>query len=507
MKKHTLPILVICLSLAFTFLFYNHPLGLNLLIFEMLVTSIILFIQRENPRTFLGNFAIGTTLVTAISYVINYTAFSLITNIISFFILTGVLIYPEARSLVTSIHLSLSNLFLSISNFFTRLGEIRTGKHGFSIRSIIHRLLVLVIPLGIVMIFLTLYNVSSPYFNEVFSDTLDKIITFINEIDYSWVFVFVQGIFLSIFLLFRIASPALIEKDRNSSLLMARIRNKIRRSKPFRLKRELVAAQFLLVTLNVILLVVNLLDISNVWIGFEWNGYYLKQFVHEGTYVLIFSIIVSIGIVLWFFRGNINFYKKSSLLKTLAIVWMIQNIVLAVSVGIRNYWYIHYFALAYKRIGVLFFLLATLYGIYTVIIKIKNRQSAFYLFRNNTMAVLVVMLTISIFNWDEIIARYNFSHYKTAFIHYDFLVSLPDKTLPYLDKTKSELNEIDTAQQKLFRFPMTYMSSAEYAGKVALKKSLFKSRWENKGVLSWNYAEYKAYQELEKNKLKSLAEN
>jgi len=504
MKKFTsAPVLVLTLSLIFTFLFYKESLGINLLIFELLVICNILFVQRDNPQNLLTFFSITTTIVTAISYVINYTEFSLITNLISFFIMTGVFIYPKAKSLITSIRLSISNIAFAIPNFFRTIGEIKTGKYGFSIRSVMHRLLILMLPIGIVFLFLTLYNISSPYFNKVFSETLEKIQALLDKIDYTWMLVFALGIFCSIFSLVRIASPSAIEKDQRSTLRMARIRKKIRSSKPFLLKRELVAAQFLLVTLNILILVLNILDINNVWFGFLWNGSYLKQFVHAGTYVLIFSILISIGIVLYFFRGNINFYKKSKLLKGLAITWMLQNVVLSISVAVRNYWYISYFSLAYKRIGILFFLLATVYGIFTVIIKIKNKHSSFYLFRNNSMAILVVMFIISMFNWDAIIARYNFSQYKTAFIHYDFLSSLPDKTLPYIEKSQEELEQIDRSQEKLFRLQMKYMSSAEYFAKVEKKKAAFKSRWEEKGFLSWNYAEYFAYQNLKKPELVS----
>ena len=122
------------------------------------------------------------------------------------------------------------------------------------------------------------------------------------------------------------------------------------------------------------------------------------------------------------------------------------------------------------------------------------------------MAILVIMLVISLVNWDSLIARYNFSHYRTAFIHYDFLSALPDKTLPYLDKSKEELIAIDSSQQKLFRFPMKYMTSEEYYTEVEKKKSSFRSRWKEKGFLSWNYAEYAAYKSMEKPELASNSE-
>jgi hypothetical protein len=62
---------------------------------------------------------------------------------------------------------------------------------------------------------------------------------------------------------------------------------------------EYKAGIVLLIALNALLLFVNIIDIKWVWIGFEFEGQYLKEFVHKGTYLLILSIIISIGIVLY----------------------------------------------------------------------------------------------------------------------------------------------------------------------------------------------------------------
>lgn len=495
MKKiFTTPVLVLASAIFFTIIFYNESIGVNLPVFELTLISIVLFVQKHQVQSRLSRFALAATLITAAAFVFNYSAFSLITNLISFFIWTGVLMYPGAKSLLTSIRLSFSNILLSIFNFFERIDEARGGKQG-SLLSIVHYLKVLVFPILIVALFLLLYRISSPFFNEGFR----KFMELLDGIDFNLVFVFVAGILISIFALIRQTSSRFIERDKKASLVMERVRIKIRNSKAYRLKREMVSAKFLLITLNILILVVNILDIRNVWFGFVWNGEYLKQFVHEGTTILIFSILISVGITLYFFRGNINFYKRSTLLKALAIAWMAQNALLAISVGIRNYWYISYFALAYRRIGVLVFLLLTLYGIYTVILKIKNRHTAFYLFRNNLMALLVVMIAISLVNWEPVIARYNFSHYKTAFIHFDFLSSFPGKAIPYLEKTPEELAEIDSYQRTLFRFKMKYMTSQEYAEAIMKKKMYFKKEWEEKGLWSWNYPEYVAYRSLTAN--------
>ncbi|MCX6249457.1 MAG: DUF4173 domain-containing protein [Bacteroidetes bacterium] len=262
------------------------------------------------------------------------------------------------------------------------------------------------------------------------------------------------------------------------------------------LKNEYKAGVFLLLILNLILLILNLIDISWVWFNFNWEGQYLKQFVHEGTYLLIISILISIILVLYYFRGNLNYYPNNRLLKYLSYIWLGQNGILTVSVAIRNFWYIHYFALAYKRIGVIIFLILTIYGLYTVFIKVMQKKSSFYLFKSNAYGFFLILIVSSLINWDNFIAAYNFKNSDKSFLHLDFLATLPDKSLPYMDKTLSKLYKIDSIQKEKFRFEEKYMTPEEFYQIINIRKIQFKQKWEAKNFLSWNLPEYLAYRKL-----------
>jgi hypothetical protein len=306
----------------------------------------------------------------------------------------------------------------------------------------------------------------------------------------------------------RSALASLVNKDKAATDELIRTRLRVFNQygkvlvKKTGLKNEYTAAVFLLVTLNALILLLNIIDINWVWFNFTWEGQYLKQFVHEGTYLLILSILISIGLVLYYFRANLNFYPKNKLLKYLSYAWLAQNAVLAISVGIRNYWYIQYFSLAYKRIGVIIFLLLTLYGLYTVFIKVKDRRSSFYLFRTNTYATLVVLVITSLFNWDVIIAKYNFAHADKSYLHLDFMASLSDKALPYLDKPLAEIEKIKLEQSDNYEFELKgrkekmYMSPADYCDKINRRKYEFIVDWEEKSIWEWNWPEYQAYRQL-----------
>ena len=180
----------------------------------------------------------------------------------------------------------------------------------------------------------------------------------------------------------------------------------------------------------------------------------------------------------------------------LSYAWLVQNAILTISVAIRNYHYVEYFALAYKRIAVFIFLGLTLYGLYTVILKVAKKKSAFYVYRKNAIAIYITLVLSSGFNWDAIIAKYNFKHAESAFLHLNFMATLSYKTLPIQDKSLKELNRIDSIQKLKFPFEKIYITPEFYHERIQLRKAAFKSDWEKKGFLSWNLPEHLAYKEL-----------
>lgn len=488
-------------SLLFTFFFYKKELGLNFFIADVLVAVWLLFTRQIQLNKAIPLIAFSAFLLTSVFAIITHSVFVYIMHFISIFILAGALLYPLSGSLLSTLGLGFGNTLLSVSSFFEALttGNETRRKAG----RILKMTGIFIIPIIIILIFISIYSASNPKFNSIVLEItkfLRKYIErFFNSINIE---LFITFILVSGFLgmiIFRKAFAGIIQRDELSKDEL--IRRKRRRgwfAKWNALKNEYIAGFFLLLILNILLLVVNIIDINWVWFNFKWEGQYLKQFVHEGTYLLILSILISIGLVLYFFRGNQNFYSGNKWLKILSYIWLGQNAILAVSVGIRNFYYIQNFALAYKRIGVIIFLLLTLYGLYTVFLKVKNTRSAYFLFRKNTLAAYVLLVLASLVNWDTVIAKYNFSHYQKSFLHLNFMADLSDKALPYLDVPVEKLTKIDSTQQKKFDFAdrYYYMTPAEYTERISSRKNEFLAKWESKDFLEWNYAEYKAYRDL-----------
>jgi hypothetical protein len=285
------------------------------------------------------------------------------------------------------------------------------------------------------------------------------------------------------------------ERDRVASFAVRRPDFRAKSFRALDLRKEYLVALSMLVLVNVLLLVVNSIDINWIWFGFTPEpGFDLTQFVHEGTYVLILSILVAMGIVLWFFRRNLNFYERGlPALRWLATVWVLQNAVLAVSVGLRNYYYILYTGLAYKRIGVCFFLLLTFFGLATILLKIWQRRSTYSLVRMNGLAAYVLMVGLACGNWEIWIARYNLRP-ELPTLDYGFLLDMPDRVLPVL----AAHPEVLTQRQLVHESYRSWTTLSPEAANQRLQHRLarFRAAQEARNWPSYTFADWQAYQQL-----------
>ena len=231
------------------------------------------------------------------------------------------------------------------------------------------------------------------------------------------------------------------QRDRVASFAVRRPDFRLKTTKALDLRKEYLVAVAVFGLVNALLLVVNAIDVRWLWFGFEpAPGFDLAQFVHEGTYVLIFSILLAMGIVLWYFRRNLNFYAPGvRALRWGATVWVLQNAVLAGSVGLRNYYYILHCGVAYKRIGVCFFLLLVFFGLGTVLGKIWQQRSAYSLVRLNSLAVYAVLLLLAAGNWEVWMTEYNLQP-RFRSVDIGFLLDMPARALPTLLARRAALN-------------------------------------------------------------------
>ena len=281
--------------------------------------------------------------------------------------------------------------------------------------------------------------------------------------------------------------------DNSKSDILLRKRKKISvisKTRTIGLKDELKTGILIILLVNLLLVIINVIDINWIWFNFKpTSETKYAQLVHEGTYLLILSILLSMAILFYYFRNNQNFYSKNRWLKNGAYIWIIQNMILIVSVLIRNLRYIEHLGLTYKRIGVIEFLCMTCFGLITLFLKVKKRKSTYFVLKANSWAGYVILFILTCFNWDLIIVHYNLNMPLTNPIDKQYLLSFSDKTLPILYVNKDRFKEIKSEINR-------YSDENIIDGPDRIDERILKFKLENKNssetFLSWNYADYRA---------------
>ncbi|HPE43722.1 MAG TPA: DUF4173 domain-containing protein [Bacteroidales bacterium] len=476
------------LTVVFTLLFYRQHIGLNLLIYELLV----LFSLRQKFGCFIqpvyAKVLVFSLLATLIAVVLVNSILVILVNLLILTLLVAYLSQLQEANLFGAALAIAGNIVRSPFAGIRAIGEEIAGKEQSRGRQLIAIVLILLAGLFVVLVFALIYAAASPWFENLSNVATDFIYKLFNIFDPEWIPLMVLGFLIAAYVLFSQPDSMITKLNEKTETLVLS-------------ERQISAAvlnslKVVLVLLNVLLAIVNWLDLKNVWLFFEWNGGFLKQFVHEGTFLLLFSVALASLVLLAIYSDRSRGLQQNKSIKMLASAWIVQNAFLVLSVGMRNYWYMSYFALAYKRIAVVFVLILLIIGLVLLYQKIHKARTVFWLIRQSSMAFFVVLVLASLPDWDTLIARYNLKNYTHSFVHFDFLIDLPDRTLDDMDLSLEELEKIDAAQQQLFFLEAEYMHGTEFYEQLQKRKEKFHHRQENKSILSWNLAEQLAARRL-----------
>lgn len=481
-------------TIVFTLIFWKQSIGLNAFIFSVfvIVSLILSFPESIKSRNALILY-IGL-FISSLSIVFHASGLAIFVWIISLFFVQPIVQNTKVKTLFFAGFTGLIDYFTSFTLIKQNTNE--NSKSSIRTKKIFKIIRLIVIPIIVVYVFYWIYKAAVPEFDKITDSIFGRLgewfSKFFKDISFEIVFMILWGFVTTAWYLYKQNNNLIIKEEEKLNEDVQRKRGKeffqlsnTKSLKPL-LKYENSIALILILSVNFLLLTVNILDISTIWFGFKYTPEFnLKQFVHEGTYLLILSILLSMGIMLFFFRANLNFYSKNKYVKYSAYFWIFQNTILLISVIIRNLHYIEHFALAYLRIGLFFFLSMVIVGLITLSIKIYNNKSLFYLLKVNTWALYIGFVIFAVFDWDVIIAKYNLRHYSKSFVEASYMLTLDEKTFPLLDKHTELLEQSDTLNTYRY-FSNDYKT--EYNDKV----SKFLTKNKEKSWLSWNYADYKA---------------
>ncbi len=502
-------------GIIFNLIFWSERLAINLLIYSLFVVTVTFFNKEVIKSAKFKWYALGH-LAAAILVVINNSNLSLASYYISLLLFVGFSHYQRIRSVWVAIMATTLQIFAIPATMFKRLSELEIGN--FKIRPVLRPLKYIIFPIIIVFIFIGIYSGANKIFEKYAAELGDHIANVLtqffgflfNDLSLERFIHFCLGLALTGGLLITFYEHVFekIEASLSDDLLRKKNQNRLKSiwseithafigrviSKKMALKTEYVIAIISFVGLNFLLLLLNGIDIWWLWLGkgknFAETNYSAE--LHDGTNALIFSIVLAMAIIVYFFRGNLNFYSKSKTLKTLAVIWMIQNCLLIISVLIRDAHYIEVYGLTYKRIGVIVFALLCIIGLSTVYVKVAKHKTFFYLLRVNGNIWYILLLAFATINWDVTIVKYNLTHKGLIAFDADYLLSLSDKTLPVIHQNREELNMSASSYGSLVPKGEILVSSTDEQLQKRLDQRIvfFKERYEKVSWLSWNLQDW-----------------
>lgn len=424
MKKNDWILLIS--ALLYSFLFYHQSAGINFLIFTITLLTGLLIKKKELFNSVTWKLAALGSLISAACLAFYGSNLALIANLISLSVLSGLSISAQSSvvfSLLFSAYSYVTSLIFMYLDWVDRKQkESNTNTNGY-----LKKALLISIPILISLLFFQLYRASNPLFNE-FAARIN-----FNFISLEWI-AFTLGGFILLYGFYyhkQVAELASFDENGQANLRATPHEPFTLFGKEINLNDENFSGKIMFLLLNLLLLMVNFLDFNFMFITRELpKDISYSEFVHQGTGTVIVSIVIAISIILFYFRGALNFSEQSKTIKVLAYLWIAQNVFMLISTAFRNDLYIAEYGLTYKRIGVYIYLLLASIGLVTTFIKILKLKSNHFLFRSNGWLFYAVMIIACFFNWDVIITWYN-THIPQQ-IEKTYLVRLSDKVLPQL---------------------------------------------------------------------------
>lgn len=423
----------------YSFLFYRQSPGINFVIFNLVLLGCVAIMNKQvNRRRRWLSAALGC-LASALCVGYYGNLLSVIANIISLSLLSALTVNQNSSVMVSLISSGCA-YFASPVNMVLDYME-RSKKKNEEQPNYWKKIMLIGIPVIITLVFFFLYRASNPLFDKL-AENIN-----LDFISFSWILFTLTGLCLLYGFFYQRKLESLSAWDERPGMLEKKEYNLLKvAGKYLSLADENFSGIVLFVLLNMLVLVVNAGDINYLFITHKLpDGISYSQFVHQGINALIASIVIAIAIVLFYFRGGLNFFAKSKTIKILACIWILQNAFMIYSTSCRNTLYITECGLTYKRIGVYIYLMLALTGLVTTLIKIIKAKSNSFLFRTNGWVFYGFLIILSFPNWDRIVTGYNIQNNKTDYPGYMFSLSYSNITdlLPLYQKSAEDKDSVN----------------------------------------------------------------
>lgn len=398
MKK--IHFILVC-SVIFTLLFYNESVGVNLAIFGLVLTGLICYYFQDK-------FTERSHLVLVITSVLSCIAFAWYGDFASFLALFLSVVFLQFKTHENK--LKIIQVFpLVFLNGITSLGRVFIFSQWLPQRKISNNfakklIAYFMIPAIFLILFFVVYSFGSDHFSSLFTNyTLD--IDILQLIAITGLGFYISFTFWNYWIpdVCYDKNP-MLDNDFNEE-----VKNQNQSSFSFLdIDFERKSGEITLFLLNALLLV--FIATYNYEQFFEVvEKANLSSDTHERVNAVIFSILMAVGVILFYFKGGFNFDSKAKNLKRLAKIWILLNGILIISTIIKNSEYISCFGLTYKRLGVYAFLILAIIGLLFSLLKITKQKTNAYLLNQMIWYFYGTVLLCSFVNWGNFITNYNIS--------------------------------------------------------------------------------------------------
>ncbi|MFC3333926.1 DUF4153 domain-containing protein [Flavobacterium palustre] len=435
MKKYHL---ILVSSLVFVLLFYKQTIGLNLGLFGLFLLGLVSYNNSNKFNNRLNFMLFGTSFLSCL-------AFAWYADFASFLALFLSLVFLQFRLQNQELKI-IQVIPLIFLNGITSFGRILMFSQYLPKREInndfVKKLIAyFIIPAVFLALFFIVYSFGSDHFSSLFTDYYFDINL--------WILFVISS--LGFYISFTFWNYWIPEVCYEKNKLLANDFDeeaKHQNQSTFSfldIDFERKSGAITLFLLNVLLLI--------FIVTYNYEQFFevvqkskLSSDTHERVNAVIFSIVMAVGVILFYFKGGFNFDEKAKKLKQLAQIWIFLNAVLIVSALIKNSEYIFHYGLTYKRLGVYAFLILALIGLFFSLRKITKQKTNAFLFNQMVWYCYGLILLCSYFNWGNLITKYNISVNKG--MDKEFLRNLNYNDEIYYNLYPEELKNIDKKNSK-----------------------------------------------------------
>lgn len=398
-------------SFAFSFLLYSKSFGLNVFLIAILVLVLVSTAKKDQAVSW--RYA-ATYIATAAFVFLNPTGFTIFVHFMAFMVFMGKSI-SRKNALYIAWLIGVINMLIASPAYYTDQDRANKEKRGIS-QKLLNRIKGGFAASLLLLIFGLLYRDANP----VFSGLMEQIdLSFISV---PWMFFTLLGyvIFLHILRPFNAKELANFDLEQGNYLEKPTEIELIAAKK--KLESEHTLGSMVFIALNLLLVFFLSTDVVYLLQENEITNAGYSASVHQGVYALMFSIVCAIILILYFFRGKLNFFNGNKRIKILTYIWIALNVALVALTCFKNLAYVEALGLTYKRIGVFVYLLLTLTGLVTAYIKVAGLKNFVYLVRANTATIFAFLVISALIPWNQAITGYNLKHMEHPDL--DYLIDL-----------------------------------------------------------------------------------